>query len=183
MHQKLSPGRFRLAESESGVASLEILHGDLEIKEKPLQSISSFIFLRIFQRGGGGIWVVIGRSLGEVFGRCRKDLDGENSMPNPENPLEFVFLIFLVFATFSGFRVFRVEYITFDEESESEIEILEFLHPDLEIKKNQSESLEDLFFRMFRYLEVDCLINHFREGDGGCGPWRSGPRNHPHLRA
>ena len=31
--QKLSPGRFRHAESESEVENVEILHPDLEIKE------------------------------------------------------------------------------------------------------------------------------------------------------
>ena len=37
--QNLTPGRFRLAESESEVENLEILHPDLEIKEKKKRAL------------------------------------------------------------------------------------------------------------------------------------------------
>ena len=41
--QSLFPGRFQHAKSESGVKHLEILHPDVEIKEKRSRSIFSYI--------------------------------------------------------------------------------------------------------------------------------------------
>ena len=37
-------------------------------------------------------------------------------------------------------------YTVFDEESESEVENLEILHPDLEIQENQKKTLKNLYF-------------------------------------
>ena len=42
-------------------------------------------------------------------------------------------------------------YTVFDEESESEVENLEILHPDLEIQENQGKR-RNLYFSIFSYV-------------------------------